>query len=183
MMPPFPSWDGMHPLIVHFPIALLLVAPLFVVLGLIIPKQWNGLAVAALILMVLGTLGAFAAVSTGEAAGELVERNEAISATLEHHEDLAETTRTVFAVLTLIFAAIVVTPLVLSTTVKPMLRTGLCVAFLCLYAFGAVLLVNTAHEGGRLVHEHGVQALIATGPSLLGEPVEHEEHEDEDDDR
>ncbi len=32
--PPFPSWDGLHPLIVHFPIALLLVAPLFVVLGL-----------------------------------------------------------------------------------------------------------------------------------------------------
>ena len=31
--PPIPSWDGLHPLIVHFPIALLLVAPLLVVLG------------------------------------------------------------------------------------------------------------------------------------------------------
>ncbi len=179
MLPPFPDWDGMHPLVVHFPIALLLVAPLFVVLGLILPKQWNGLATAALVLMILGTLGAFVAVSTGEAGGELVERNEAISATLEHHEDLAETTRTVFAVLTLIFAAIVVTPVVLRTTVKPMLRTGLCVAFLCLYAFGAVLLANTAHEGGRLVHEHGVQALIAAGPSALGESVEHEDREDD----
>ena len=31
--PPIPSWDGLHPLIIDFPIALLLVAPLLVLIG------------------------------------------------------------------------------------------------------------------------------------------------------
>jgi uncharacterized membrane protein len=32
-LPPLPTWQAIHPLIVHFPIALLLVAPLFIVIG------------------------------------------------------------------------------------------------------------------------------------------------------
>ncbi len=183
MLPPLPSWDGLHPLVVHFPIALLLVAPILVVLGLIFSKHWNGFALAAFALMVLGTIGAFVAVSTGEAGAGLVERTEAISQVLEQHEDLAETTRTVFAFLTVIFGAIVLTPMILKTTLKPVLRVGLNVAFLALYAFGALLLANTAHEGGRLVHEYGVQAMVATGSSefgaLFGEKEPHEEDHDE----
>lgn len=179
MLPPLPSWDGLHPLVVHFPIALLLVAPILVVLGLLFPKQWNGFALAALTLMVLGTVGAFVAVATGEANAGLVERTEAISEVLEQHEDLAETTRTVFAVLTVIFGAIVIVPMALHTALKPAMRAGLSVAFLVLYAFGALLLANAAHEGGRLVHEYGVQAMVATGPSGLSTMFGDEEHGDE----
>lgn len=186
MLPPLPSWDGLHPLIVHFPIALLLVAPILVVLGLVFPKYWNGFALAAFTLMALGTIGAFVAVSTGEAGAGLVERTEAISQVLEQHEDLAETTRTVFAILTVIFGAIVITPMILKSTLKPAMRVGLNVAFLALYAVGAVLLANTAHEGGRLVHEYGVQAMVATGSSgfsaVFGEEEHSERHNKDDDD-
>jgi uncharacterized membrane protein len=184
MLPPIPSWDGLHPLVVHFPIALLLVAPVFVILGLVFRKHWSGFAVTALVLMVLGTIGAFIAVATGEAGASLVERTEAISEVLEQHEDLAETTRTVFAVLTIIFAAILIVPVALRSALKPGVNIGLNAAFLVLYAFGALLLANAAHEGGRLVHEYGVQALTASGPSgtslLFGEE-KHEEEEHEDD--
>ena len=34
-------------------------------------------------------------------------------------------------------------------------------AFLVLYGTGALFLVNTAHQGGRLVHELGVRAPVA----------------------
>lgn len=183
MLPPLPSWDGLHPLVVHFPIALLLVAPLLVILGLLVPKMWKGFAIAALVLMAVGTAGAFVAVATGEAGASLVERSEAISEVLEQHEDLAETTRTVFAVLTVIFAAIILGPMLSRNTLKPAVNAGLNAAFLLLYAFGALLLVNAAHEGGRLVHEYGVQAMTAPGSSGLGAVFgesEHEEHEDDD---
>ena len=38
-MPPIPSWDGLHPLIIHFPIALLLVAPLLVLVGALLKPE------------------------------------------------------------------------------------------------------------------------------------------------
>ena len=65
MFPPIPSWDGLHPLIIHFPIALLLVAPILVLLGLISPNRGRAFLGAALILMVLGTIASWIAVSTG----------------------------------------------------------------------------------------------------------------------
>lgn len=162
--PPLPSWDGLHPLIVHFPIALLLVAPLFVVLGMSLrrgrPFFW-----AALLLMAIGTAGTFLAVSTGEAAGKLAERTPQINAVLEHHEELAERTRVGFAVLTAIFAAILVLPRVLRRQPGRGVTVILPLVFLIGYGAGVVLLANTAHNGGRLVHELGVQALVSPSPA------------------
>lgn len=162
--PPLPSWDGLHPLIVHFPIALLLVAPLFVVLGISLrrgrPFLW-----AAFLLMAIGTAGTFLAVSTGEAAGKLAERTPQINAVLEHHEELAERTRVGFAVLTAIFAAILVGPRVLRRQPGRGVTVILPLVFLIGYGAGVVLLANTAHNGGRLVHELGVQALVSPSPA------------------
>jgi hypothetical protein len=46
----------------------------------------------------------------------------------------------------------------LTTTILPL-------AFLVLYSAGALLLVNTAHNGGRLVHEFGVRAMVTSTPA------------------
>ncbi|HMM34152.1 MAG TPA: hypothetical protein PKA62_05380, partial [Thermoanaerobaculia bacterium] len=74
-LPPMPSWDGLHPLIVHFPVALLLVAPVLVLLALVVRGHRRGLLLAALALMVLGTAASWVAVSTVEAAGKLADRS------------------------------------------------------------------------------------------------------------
>ena len=37
ILPPIPSWDGLHPLVVHFPIALLLAAPVLLLAGMVFP--------------------------------------------------------------------------------------------------------------------------------------------------
>src|SRR5688572_4784583 len=74
MLPPIPSWDGLHPIIVHFPIALLLIAPILIVLGTIFYKNGRAFMVSAFVLMLIGTIAAFIATATGEAAGELAER-------------------------------------------------------------------------------------------------------------
>ncbi len=160
-LPPIPSWTELHPLVIHFPIALLLVAPLFIVGGILVnPQKGRPFLIAALVLMMLGTAGTFFAVATGEAAGEVAQRAATVSTVLERHEDLAETTRIVFSVLTLIFAALLFLPRLLKREATMISARILPLAFLLFYSAGAVILVNTAHNGGRLVHELGIHAGI-----------------------
>ncbi len=162
MFPPIPSWDGLHPIIVHFPIGLLLIVPVIILIGIFMPKNGRSFLVSAFILMLIGTIATFIAVSTGEAAGELAEQINNVEAVLEEHEELAETTRTVFAVLTGIFGVIVFAPMLFKKELTRMITIPLNLAFLLFYGSGAVLLMNTAHQGGRLVHEFGVRAVMAS---------------------
>ena len=73
-LPPIPPWEGAHPIVVHFPLALLLVAPVLVVLSLLVPKLRRGIALSALAVMALGGAGASLAVASGEATEHAVER-------------------------------------------------------------------------------------------------------------
>jgi uncharacterized membrane protein len=159
-LPPIPDWDALHPLVIHFPIALLLVAPLFVAAGLVIRRRSATLSAVALTLMVLGTAGTWVAVATGEASAELADRTPAISAAIEQHEELAETTRAVFTGLTLVFAAILAAQTWLPSWIPAAVNVAAQVVFLAAFLAGTVLLANTAHHGGVLVHEHGVHVLL-----------------------
>ncbi len=172
--PPLPAWHAMHPLLVHFPIALLLIAPVFIIIGIIRkPERGFAFLLAAMLLMALGTMAAFAATSSGEAAGELVAEVPRIEAALDQHEQLAQITEIVFSVLCLIFAAILFVPRWLRCEPNRIISTVLPLIFLVFYAAGAVSLANTAHQGGRLVHELGVRAQIHSG-ALAVETTERE---------
>src|SRR6516162_6312096 len=160
-LPPIPNWTELHPLVIHFPIALLLVAPLFIIAGIVMnPSKGRPFLVAALSLMVLGTVGTTVAVLTGEAAAEVAHRTAAMSAVLERHQELAETTRDIFGLLSAIFASILFVPRFLRRETITTARI-LPLAFLLFYGAGTVVLVNTAHNGGRLVHEFGVHSVLA----------------------
>ncbi len=168
--PSIPAWNALHPLVVHFPIALLLVAPLFLVLGGALDLRRPGLGrpylLASLALLVLGTAGTFLAIGTGEAAGKISERSDALSAVLERHESLAETTRLVFSGLTVILTAILLAPRAMRRELPRLATAGLLGAFIVSYSAGAVLLANTAHNGGRLVHELGAES-PTTGAGIV----------------
>ena len=184
--PPLPPWDGIHPLIVHFPIALLLVSPLFVLLGFL-PKVGRGFALAGLVLMVLGTIGAYVAVESGEAGAELVTRTPEVAPVLQQHRELADTVRVLFTVLTAVWAVLLFGPALLknkklpaaaptpASASPPKIRnassnastpstapaaapTVAKIAFLVAYLLCAIVLANVGHLGGRLVHQYGVQA-------------------------
>ena len=176
--PPIPSWDALHPLVIHFPVALLLVAPLFVIIGaLVAGHRGRAFSVTALVLMGLGTAGTYLAMSTGQAAGQLAERSPAVSAILQHHQELAEATRVVFSVLTLIFASILFVPRFFKRDLGPGMVMVLIVIFLAGYGAGSVLLANTAHNGGRLVHELGVRAVMSPQPLPDTERARFERHD------
>lgn len=186
-LPPIPAWDGLHPLIIHFPIALFFVAPLLIVASMAVPRKLSpGFAMSALAMMVLATISAFIAVSTGEAAGELAERwQPGVEAAIERHEEMAETARTVFTVLTGVFVVLAIGPMLL--TKKPIPRKVVVAAqglFLLAYAPGMLLLANAAHEGGVLVHEYGVRAMLpasSTAPASAPDYSVARDREQDDD--
>ncbi len=162
-MPPIPPPQGLHPLIVHVPIALLNTTLLFLVLALF-PTRYRGvLAALALMLMVLGTAGTWVAVATGEDSERNAEAVPASKETFEHHEELGETTRRIFTALTIVFAALVFAWRKLPARILPLLLA----VFLFVYGWALTILANTSHHGGLLVHEYGVRAPQTTG----GEPA------------
>jgi uncharacterized membrane protein len=179
MFPSIPGWDAVHPLIVHFPIALLLVAPVLIILGLFLPKQSRGLLIGALVMIVLGTIGIYFAVATGEAAGELAERTPGIAGVLERHEELAETARTIFTALTVVFASILFAPSFFKKRLSRKTVTIVSLVFLVFYGGGAILLANVAHQGGLLVHHYGVRAMMGSANQSAPANKSESKHETE----
>jgi uncharacterized membrane protein len=115
---------------------------------------------AALTILILGTCSLFVAASTGRAASELAERGGPVDAVLEMHEDLASETQFLFSGLSAILLGIFIAPRLLRREETRVFSTLLPLAFLALYSVGILFVVNTAHAGGRLVHEFGIHAIV-----------------------
>jgi uncharacterized membrane protein len=168
-IPPMPTWDSLHVLIIHFPIALLFLSPIFVVISaILIPARGRPYMVAALITLLLGTTSLIIAASSGRAAAELAERGGAIDSVLRAHQELGVETEIVFAGLSAILLSMYLVPKVLRREENRLFSTFLPSAFLALYTVGVLFLMNTAHAGGRLVHEFGVHAIV---PESHNDPV------------
>jgi uncharacterized membrane protein len=159
-MSQFPAWNTLHPLVIHFPIVLLLIAPIFVLAGALTNNKERArfAFITALLLLVAGTGMGYVAQATGEAARNSTQESPQVRVVLEQHEELAETTVLVFSVLTAVFGIMVLAPIALRRDPGRVLGRALPLVFLIFYSAGVVILVNTAHHGGRLVHQLGVRA-------------------------
>lgn len=184
-LPPLPpAWDGWHPILVHFPIALLPAAAVLIAMALILRKQANTLNLAALVVMTMGMIGMVLAFSSGEAAEEFAPESPVIHALVEQHEHAAEDARLAFLLFT---AAFGVYALAAWRLTKPAARpwiTAAGVLYLLAYAAPNIMLMNAAHLGGKLVHVEGVRArLTATAGNAAhaapsaGESGEREKHD------
>jgi len=158
--PAIPGWDGIHPAMVMFPVALLLVTPLLVFASFFARGAWRAWAAAALVTMALGTVAAWFAVSSGHAAGQLVDKTKELEGTILRHEALGMTVRNLFTLLTLLWAAIVLLPTWIRRPIPQGLRIGVHVLFLAGYVASVGALARAADAGGRLVHQQGVQAMV-----------------------
>jgi uncharacterized membrane protein len=148
-----PPWNHIHPAIVHFPIALLTVAPLVVLLGLIWPAQRRGLHAAALLLLVLGIGGLFLALESGDAVERYARATPALLAGLREHELAAQWTTLIFGLLGVAFAVLWALPLWRQRELPKSLETGLLVLWLLLSIAGVLAVGRTGHLGGHLVHD------------------------------
>ncbi len=173
-LPPLPSWDGLHPIVIHFPIAFIFVTPLLILLALFWRKYTGILLLAGVLLLVLAAAAAFMATSTGEAAADLVPKSTAHFALLNEHEELGEIARNVS--LTLASSLLIATAVFWKWETR--IPRGLVIFFGLLFVIGnlggVLIVANTAHLGGRLVHEAGIHARFSTSPDtfpLSGLPV------------
>lgn len=169
-----PTWATAHPLIVHFPIALLFLAPLVWCFVIWRERRENSSQSEWLALATLwiGTVGMYLAVESGEAAGHAAPRM--FHNLVEQHEEAAEAALAVAFAVTIFFSVM----LVARRAGGPMFRwleaarstklwagsffVARLVGELGLIAL-AILLVNAAHQGGQLVHVHGIRAAAASG--------------------
>ena len=135
--------ESLHPLIVHFPIALLLTALCLDTLALV--SRRPGLHRVALWNLCLGTVGAAAAVLTGLQAEDVAKHSFEIWQVIELHKRLGITT----LILGLMTAG---WRLRYRDRLTPRSRT---LTFFAMLAMTGTLAYG-AHLGGRLVYEFGV---------------------------
>ena len=144
-----PGWaPNLHPLVVHFPIALLLTAAGLDVAGWALRCN-RSLRFVATALYVLGTLAIVAAYVTGRAAAGTVWLPGMAHAAVKEHWDWAFRAVWFFTILTAV-------RLVLLWRGRAEPRPALIAALALAGLLGGVLLAETGDRGGRLVYQHGV---------------------------
>jgi len=171
-----PDWaPNIHPLIVHFPIALLFAAALIDTIGLFLKEKdfWRK---AAMGLYALGALGAVAAFFSGRQAADSVFLPTDANALLTEHADLGQWVFYLFAA----YSIIRVILFVLNTDKKTSIRATVWLIGLV----GCGMVWVTAEKGAELVFKHGagVQAAaqettVVAVPDSSGEagPVMNDE--------
>jgi uncharacterized membrane protein len=148
-----PNWaPNLHPLVIHFPIALIVVAAFADLIDTLIGRpKWMGSA--ATMLFVLGSLSAIVACLTGQQALDTVLMPGMAHPIVQAHRTWAIATAIYFSVLTLIRV---------SVAFRAPLARRYRVALLVAALVGVAGLQQTAERGGRLVYEQGV-GVIGSG--------------------
>ncbi len=147
---------GLHPLVIHFPIALLMAYSVFVFLSF-----WNSdrYFPAALIILLMGVLGGIFSVLSGNQAAELFRRENflispIIQNAIEDHEFFATVTLWLYIFLLAVSFFLYV---------KHLLDNKKILLLFILSLIGCGLIYTTANIGGELVFDHGVGVDLLIG--------------------
>lgn len=152
----------LHPLIVHFPIALLIFSAFIYIAWLITGRQ--SLAQMGFIAHMAGMVGSIAAFLSGDAAEEAVVHTHEIHEILELHESLG-------MLASYGFAALAVWAFLRRNSKVIYEKAGFVILFVGLN----VMLGITAHLGGKMVYEEG--AGIIPMEQTLREQLNKEQRE------
>ncbi len=153
--------SGLHPKVVHFPIAFFLAYVLLEIIGAVFKKDF--FSKTAYLFLFLGVLGAVAAVLTGNAAQSaakiIIKSRSAVQMkAIGNHETFATLTMWYFTGL-----------LVLRTvfTLRKNFKGKIKLLMVLLALGGGYLVYHTGELGGQLVYKYGV------GTQLIKNEVQH----------
>ena len=167
-----PDWaPNVHPLLVHFPIVLLMLAVLLDFGALLWRKRSDTLHFAAVLVFVLGGISVIITLLTGRAAADGILLPAAANAVLTDHADWAERTAWFFGLYGLLRLG------VLWRNPTGPARRGLWWSLFLIGAVGLVLVQQTAERGAKMVYLHGVG--VAAVSTEETRPHDHEtDHEE-----
>ena len=142
-LPDFWRTEVFHPLSVHFPIVLLLMATLFKLIGLWSSRiTWDH---GGRFLLLLGVVGVWISIYTGDLADGIVSRQLCDPTILKEHENFAYTTAWIFSTALLIE---------LLTRYIDLIKTRIVSVILVLLMItGSVTLSYVGHLGAELVYQ------------------------------
>ncbi|MFN3135085.1 MAG: DUF2231 domain-containing protein [Candidatus Kryptonium sp.] len=138
----------LHPMLVHFPIALFTSYIIFEILWMIFQKDW--LKNSSVLLLLLGLIFVVPSILSGEASAENFEK-------VSHLEELIETHETFGKLTGITFFIALILKVILMRTGKFSFKTNLIVFAISLV--GMFFLIQTGLKGGELVYKHGVGIL------------------------
>jgi uncharacterized membrane protein len=149
-MPDFWHKELWHPVTVHFPIALLLVATFFLMISFFCKAEYKRFfSSGSLALLILGVGGAWVGIYTGDLADGVVARKLCDPTVLKDHELAAETMTYLFT------GAAVIYVFFYFGLFKSRLQLVLpYIIFACMLA-GSVFLVRAGHLGALIVYQQG----------------------------
>lgn len=146
----------LHPVIVHFPIVLILIGTAVAAAAVFI-RRWH-LPWLAAGMLAAGALGSIAATWTGENEGEMAGKlPPQADQILEQHEEWGERARNFALVAALLAVAAAST----ARFPKAAFSLGIVAALVAVTASYAV--VECGHYGGQLVYKHGVGINTSAG--------------------
>ncbi len=170
-MIPLPEWaPNVHPLIVHFPIALLATAALVDLFSLF-TRKWQGTRIAAAVLYALGAVGTLAAYLSGQDAADGLNLPATVIPHVTDHADWAERTLWYFG----IYAVVRLFVLWFELKGRRWTQGWMRVLLFLVGAGGYYLVMQTGDHGAKLVYAYGagVQPIMdqITNQPARREPV------------
>lgn len=165
--------NPLHPAVVHFPIVLLLLGTVVAIAAIFWRK--HGIPMLAAALLVMGAVGTWGAVESGESDGGLVENTAPqVNDLVDAHETWAKRTLAIS-----IFAAFAAGGSVLTARWPRTARSVAVVAALISVA-AAYGVYETGHRGGALVYRHGAGVQVVTTPAAPDQSAVREAKADAD---
>lgn len=150
-LPDFWRTEVWHPLSVHFPLAILLLGSLFPLLTYLLKKEfWENMAH---VLIVIGTLGCWGAIYTGDLAESIVSRKICDPTVLKTHETNAYVAVWFFSIAS---ALILILHYGTGRQVKKILK----ITIIMLSLLGSGFLIYTGHLGATLVYQQAAGVYI-----------------------
>ena len=144
----------LHPVVVHAPVALLIVSAVFELIGRATDGAWW--RKAAFAMLIVGVLGAGVAVITGNEAGEAAEKQGVPEQAVDAHEDIAKWTLWIGIAAVLVRAA---------AGRAGAARGAVSSLGLLLHLTAAVTVSLAGYRGGKLVYEHGAAVQKLSQPA------------------